>query len=150
MTDRNTTAFHSVTVTGDAAGNLVTTIDPPPRIRITARKAQRLLLEVIDEVGRDHQAPLVGRYVDDGCPCCIVAHVLQRAGMTVDELADLDVQLGASDITAVRLPARVRVTGPARLLLQAAQDSSDDFDPWDDALYAALLVRPYKALEDVA
>jgi hypothetical protein len=141
--------FHSVTVTGDKAGQIVTTIDMIPKIRITAHVARRLLREVVTDTGRDHTVAVPGRYVHDDRPMCIVARALYRLGVTVDELADMDLCSSLNDIRDVRLPARVRMSVQARIVLGAAQGVQDVQDTWGDALDAALAVRPLRQLRAV-
>lgn len=115
-------------------------------IRITARVARRLLREVVAEAGRDFLAVDMCTYVhvSGDCPHCIVGRVLHRAGVTLDDLSYMD-NVTPTNIERVVLPARVRVTRPARMVLARAQHVQDWGHPWGQALDEALSVRPWRA-----
>lgn len=115
-----------------------------PSIRITARVARRLLREVVAEAGWDHVVRDGCTYMDvwRRCPNCIVGRVLHRAGVTEEELSEMDART-PTVIARVQLPARVWMSRPARRVLEIAQVVQDDEQPWGMALDTALLVRPW-------
>lgn len=95
-------------------------------IVIDVQLAVGLLRDIVGE--RGHQIPATGgRYVTAGRCGCPVGEVLRRAGMTLDELALLDVQADGEPvrIDAARLPDRVLLTPPARAVLHQAQIAAD-------------------------
>ena len=116
-------------------------------IRITATKARRLLREVVAEAGRDYLATDMCTYVHvtGERPHCIVGRALYRAGVTLDELSDMDDRT-PTNIDRVRMPSRVRLTWPARMVLGKAQHAQDWGHPWGKALDEALSVRPWAAV----
>jgi hypothetical protein len=116
-------------------------------IRITARVARRLLREVVAEAGRDHLATDMCTYVHvtGERPHCIVGRVLYRAGVTLDELSAMD-NVTPTNIDRVRMPSRVWLTWPARMVLCRAQHVQDWGHPWGKALDEALSVRPWRAV----
>lgn len=135
--------FHSIRLSGAADGTVITVVDPPQvEIRITARKARRLLRDVVADAGRGHHAVECGRYVRKDRLICLIAFVLHRAGMTVSEVAELDAW-SPNEIERAQLPARVRMSRQARRVLYVAQDSQDWQNSWGEALDEALAVRPY-------
>jgi hypothetical protein len=116
-----------------------------PSIPITARVARRLLREVVAEVGRDRVISDTCTYADltSSRPRCLVGHALHRAGVDVDELSWMDCHT-PTFIDVVRVPARVRLTWPARMVFRRAQVAQDRGRPWGVAVDEALLVRPFQ------
>lgn len=115
------------------------------QIRITAHVARRLLRAVVAETGQGYVNRDGCTYVDVAGvgPHCLVGRVLHRAGVTVDELSEMD-RRTPTDILWARLPRRVVVTWPARLVLDRAQAVQDAGHAWGYALAEALRVRPWQ------
>jgi hypothetical protein len=118
-----------------------------PAIRITARVARRLLREVVAEAGRGYCMSYSCTYYDAVrlCPRCIVGQALFRAGLTDDELSRMD-NRRPTVISSVQVPARLRMSAPARRVFEAAQVAQDKGCEWGAALDVALAVRPWAAV----
>lgn len=114
-------------------------------IHIDGARAVELLHAVVAEHGTDtvymtrNGVGQLCRYVYDGCPDCLVGRALALAGVTVDELAEMDCAYpdGPNGINSVRLPARLHLTRRAREVFAAAQAKQDGGYTWGEALAAA-------------
>jgi hypothetical protein len=110
--------------------------------RLSYDRAVELAEQVVDEFGADHiyQEPDGGScfYVRDGCPDCLVAHVLTRAGVPVEEMAVLDALMtDALGDSSVRFNWSVfeRWAEPQAVrFLADAQDQQDSGASWSYAL----------------
>ena len=119
-------------------------------IELTPRRALELMREVVAEYGADHvYVDPNGRTADglDGVTCvyvdwkasrpsCLVGHALFRAGVTVEQLAELDYAEDGSDINGVYSDAFELVDG-AELVFSAAQMAQDKGQTWGTALARA-------------
>jgi hypothetical protein len=117
------------------------------RISIDANRALDLLREVVADIGADHvyrhpdgkPAAEVGeicRYEVNGSPACIVGHALNRAGVGVDALHEMDEYEDGAAIATVESDA-VQIEPLARELLAVAQNKQDSGSTWGAALAAA-------------
>lgn len=118
--------------------------DSTETIRIDADRALQLLREVVAEHGPDTvyvkpEGSAQCVYVQGGSCSCLVAHVLRRAGLTVDEIADFDVQSMDRPVTIeeAEFPERVHITVGALLVLADAQQEQDRGQSWSLALAVA-------------
>lgn len=117
-----------------------------PEIHIDAARALELLAAVVAEHGPD----TVYLVPEDRKKClyahgtvcgCLVGHALHRAGLTMDELALMDIEDTAEGLgTGIRdawIPARVQLTGAAREVFEVAQGAQDKGKRWGEALDSA-------------
>lgn len=85
--------------------------------------------------GVDHTYAMC-RYVHHGCPDCLIGRALALAGVTVDELVEMDTA-NRTGIASVPLPPRLLLTEQARAVFRAAQLVQDSGGTWGEALAAA-------------
>ena len=80
------------------------------------------------------------KYVQDGQPSCLIAHVLSNAGVSTKLLARLDdlpfASIGYYGVTDI-LAEEVDITAVAVVILKAAQDQQDQGHSWESALASA-------------
>lgn len=119
---------------------------------IDADMAIALLERAVQEMGADHvyqrvhgEFDRIGEatmcaYQHDGRPSCIVGHALSYAGVTIEQLREMDE--AADEVTSVEalygddlLP--VEMTDDAVTVFEAAQQAQDNGAPWGEALEAA-------------
>lgn len=113
-----------------------------PTPTLTLAGASELLLQVAAE----HPARVTTdcQYVDHGQVCCLVAHVLHRAGWTVqqiavaDDVSNDDGPLTAGSLSCARPDVFGGIDADAGALLGWAQDAADTGRSWSDAAAAAL------------
>jgi len=108
---------------------------------LTYVRTVALLREVVAVFGADHVAPRFPdrahpddrrrdscRYVVDGEPSCLVAHVLTRAGVDVTDLEV--VESTSPDNVTVSPQFAAWADGPSLHLLAAVQEEQDNGVPW--------------------
>jgi hypothetical protein len=110
---------------------------------LTLTQATGLLIEVAAEHPGYVYPYDLPEYVRAGRPCCIVAHVLHRAGWPIKEIAKADhANRMGGPVVARRLPHDVWMMSgihlPAARLLDRAQVRQDRRMPWGLAVEAAL------------
>jgi hypothetical protein len=121
-------------------------------IKINASRAIELLRAEVagneDYVYGQHHNECV--YVDDGQACCLVGKVLNRAGVPIAQLADMD-HMGDTAIDDLfkegNLDHILNITASAVNVLASAQHAQDDDFPWDYAL--AMAESKYDEVKDV-
>lgn len=107
-----------------------------------------LLCEVVAEKGEDYvYRPPNGRdecvYVHNGECSCLVARVLHKLGVSIEDLARLDTASEGGGAVAVWQAIEVGLipgltfTPEAREALMSAQFAQDGFKTWGEALQAA-------------
>src|SRR5690606_3954990 len=64
-------------------------------------------------------------YADAGAPSCLVGHVLHRAGITVDELDEMNGEIGNGEMSE-----RLRLDSDAVELLRHMQEQQDAGAAW--------------------
>lgn len=108
-------------------------------IHIDANKAIALLREVV--AGNEDfiyvMEDATCTYVRDAKPSCLIAQALAKAGVTVEQLREMDAQIDrpkGTVILGVTLPNGIEITGPAREVFSAAQKAQDQARPWGEAL----------------
>lgn len=102
-----------------------------------------LLREVVAEKGADYVCPKFDdgedeacRYVVDDQPSCLVAQVFAAAGRSVDELRGIE---GHGPMSVNCRPQLLDwADGPARQLLNSAQNRQDDSYPWGEVVTYAI------------
>jgi len=116
--------------------------------RLSYDRALELLREVVAEFGEDYKYPHYpaerlpdGRklrcfYVRDDQPSCIVAHVLHRAGIPVQDLVKVE-GLGPADTEGTTLFGQWADL-LARQLLREVQVQQDEGETWGNALQIVL------------
>lgn len=114
-------------------------------MQITKPKAKQLLRDVVHGNesyvyhSEDHGDRCVYEY--DGKPSCVVGHVLYRAGVTVEVLAELDALFYSAllddDPVDMLKEAGLTMTKPARNLLAMMQTRQDHGHSWGSALAVA-------------
>jgi len=119
-------------------------------INIDGTRAYALLKKALERKGPDYVTPLVveegsligrrGYYAHNGKCHCPVGVALNIAGVTLAELREAEYvraeQLGW------RLPLRVKFSGTALQVFEAAQRRADKGAPWGEALRAAAEFAP--------
>lgn len=115
----------------------------PEQIVISRPRAEELLRAVVQRWGRDHKTgrlpaatdPQVYQavYVLGGKPCCLVACVLDEAGLSMGELEPHNRVL-IGDVPIERL----HIDDAALELLTAVQAHQDEGEPWGEVVDAAL------------
>lgn len=115
-------------------------------IHIDGDRALELLRQVVAAKGASTRYELrpkplgaTCQYAHNGCPDCLIGHALALAGVTVDELVDMDADPVRTGIAFVTLPPRLNLTESARRVFSAAQNKQDDGVSWGGALAAAEL-----------
>jgi hypothetical protein len=106
---------------------------------LTYDRTVELLRRVVAEKGSDYVCPTVDdgddeacRYVVDDQPSCLVAHVFVAAGVTVDELREVE---GHGPTSVLERPQFLAwADQPARLLLARAQNGQDERHPWGEVV----------------
>ena len=112
------------------------------QLRITHEDVLRVMIEVVEEYGRDYvyqRQPGPGGpndkcvYIKDGQPSCLIGHVLVRLGVDVSFLTDRNSALIASHL--FDSPEANRPWTPmAGAVMEAAQLAQDVGDTWGKAL----------------
>jgi hypothetical protein len=106
-------------------------------------RAVELLRQQVEKVGADHVygSRVCVYFNDDGCPSCIVGHVLADLGVQLGQVHELasgaDMGNGIA-INAVRVEG-VEMTEGARTVFAVAQRLQDNGETWGDALEGAVL-----------
>jgi hypothetical protein len=114
-------------------------------ILIGGKRAVELLEAEVAEAGRnfvykkderDESGGVSCKYVEDGCPSCLIGRALHRASVPLYVLGDLDVQNeGMSEaIAEARFNDDIELTADARDVFQAAQSVQDAGGTWGHAL----------------
>jgi|SRR5690242_3344037 len=109
---------------------------------LTYDRTVELLRRVVAEKGSGYVYPAYDgdaeacRYVVDDRPSCLVAHVFVAAGVTVDELREVE----GHGPTAVHSRPQFLTWAdePARRLLVRAQNRQDERHPWGEAVTYAI------------
>lgn len=108
---------------------------------LTYDRAVELAREVVAEFGEDYVYPESEKrretdgslpscvYVHEGCPSCLVGHILHRHGVSLEDMSQ-DEFRGAWFVSAKCADA----DGKAREFLDAAQESQDNGDTWAVAI----------------
>jgi len=119
-------------------------------INIDGTRAYALLKKAVERKGADYVTPLVveegsilgrrGYYVHSGKCHCPVGVALNIAGVTLAELRDGE-YVRAEQLDW-RLPPRVKFSGTALQVFEAAQQRADKGAPWGSALHAAAEFAP--------
>lgn len=116
---------------------------------ITAEQAITALREVVAGNEDYVYQPPVGSmcvYVHDGKPSCLVAQVLSKLGVGIDDLGRLDHKStdhfdSPVPVTAYRLSDHMPIEDRASGILGYAQSRQDLGETWGEALAAAERVR---------
>lgn len=114
-------------------------------ITLDKDRTLELLHAAVDERGQDYVYPRAQRgdrcyYVHDDKPDCLVAEVLHRAGVTIDQLitfgdhAEQGVASAAQLIDALRAQDILEVGVGTRMVLVDVQNAQDGGDTWGEAL----------------
>lgn len=113
--------------------------------QVNARRALELLIDVVEQYGEGtvyekfvkDSLPMNGSacyYERDGAPSCLVGHVLHRAGVSVEMLANIDIYGTPAGRLATVVPG---LNWEAAGVLGRAQRAQDQGQPWGVALEAA-------------
>lgn len=106
-------------------------IDKP---KLTSQHTLHLLQEIVRDLGPSHTAERC-LYVDKNLvPMCIVGHLLIRAGLSRDFLADYNTWPVDSSRLANALAEEIHITPQAYALLTIAQEVQDGGAIWGDVL----------------
>lgn len=109
-------------------------------ITITADEARELLQRAVNEKGADYVYPerFNCRYFnEDGGPSCIVGHVLDYKGLTLDDVPGVE---NTAALLTIRGDGVIKCDDLTSRALQEAQNVQDCGEPWGYALAEALAV----------
>lgn len=125
-------------------------------IHITAESALRYLLAAVKEKGVNYiyewdETSLAGEchYTRRGKCACIVGNALNKAGVTIPELAEMDKDVKAT-VMLVPLPGHVTIDEHALDILRDAQVPQDLGAQWGVALHDAIRTADYLGYTAVA
>jgi hypothetical protein len=115
-------------------------------IEIDEARALELLREVVAEAGEDFVYKInldpdaTCLYVKGGCPDCMIARALAKAGATIKQLESFDSLNESRDTSIDTVAPRadwLQLTDEALKVFTVAQQNQDTCETWGDALRAA-------------
>lgn len=107
----------------------------PPQEQTTT--LMHTLREVVAEFSPGYVYEGACSYVRNSQPSCLVAQVLYRHGMTIDEMNRWDLESDDSTVNGLWNSDNLPLSELARDVLAVAQQVQDERQSWGDALAAA-------------
>lgn len=101
----------------------------------------RVVAQYPDRVDRRSEGNLYPRYVEHGCPACLVGVILDDLGIRIGVLRDLDRE--KVRLISSRHPVRKKFTPAAWELLDFLQTKNDCSYSWSRVREAAFTVKMY-------